>query len=101
MTYQESLKKVREEFQPEQEEPVEEEQDWLFTWGYSQLFPNRFVRIKGTYESSRETMFKTFGNKWCFQYPGKDDLRLFRNAIEEIDFDFAKEEYERLKEVFK
>lgn len=47
----------------------EECREWIFTFGYSHLYPNRYVKIRGTCGETREQMFSMFGPRWCFQYP--------------------------------
>lgn len=63
---------------------TEKEQEWLFTFGYGHAFPNRFVRIKGTFSSAREEMVRRFGLKWAFQYPPEDEQKLLSYGITEI-----------------
>lgn len=45
---------------------------WIFTFGSSREIhgdrAGKYVRIKGTFESAREEMFKRYGSKWAFQY---------------------------------
>lgn len=43
--------------------------EWIFTWGYGQMFPNKYIIIRGTYNSAREVMCEMYGTKWAFQYP--------------------------------
>lgn len=46
-----------------------EEQWYCFTFGAGQEYPNRYVRIFGTFSSARDEMFNRFGAKWSMQYP--------------------------------
>jgi hypothetical protein len=41
---------------------------WAFTFGCGQKHFNHYVKIKGTFSSTREEMFKLFGKRWSFQY---------------------------------
>jgi len=50
----------------------EQEQNWIFTFGMGQPHAGCYVKIKGTYGSAREQMFKRFGDRWCFQYTEKE-----------------------------
>lgn len=49
-----------------------EEQDYYFTFGFSHAHPKGFVKIHGTVNSTRDEMFRRFGDKWAFQYNVKD-----------------------------
>lgn len=56
------------------ERAEEQLQDWYFTFGYDHAHAgeplrNRYVRIHGTCDSTRDAMFAAFGNRWAFQYP--------------------------------
>jgi hypothetical protein len=55
--------------------PVEQPQDWFFTFGYDHTHPDTgerlhksYVRIHGTCDSTRDAMFAAFSNRWAFQY---------------------------------
>ena len=45
-------------------------QDWLFSFSDNHAHPQKFVRIHGTQNSARAEMFRRYGQKWSFQYPG-------------------------------
>ena len=77
----------------EADDRVEQEQTWIFTWGYGHEFPNRYRKIKGTRASSREKMFAAFGEKWSFQYTAEEEPMLLSHRIFEVD----PKVYERLK----
>jgi hypothetical protein len=81
----------------------EKEQDWFFTWGYGQVFPNKFVRIYGTYMSARNKMAEAFGEKWSMQYEGtkKQEEDFKKHDMREIPFAWAVQEWLRLKNVLK
>lgn len=50
------------------------EQDWFFTFGYSQKHgPNGYTVFNGTFETARQQMVEKYGNKWSFQYPTAED----------------------------
>jgi len=68
----------------ELEEKVSGEQNWLFTFGYGQAHPNKFVRIWGTFSSAREEMVRRYGSKWSFQYPEDKEQELKRFFILEL-----------------
>ena len=59
-------------------------QEWLFTFGYGQAYPNKFVRIKGSKLESRMEMFKRYGDKWSFQYSAEDEEKLLQYHITEL-----------------
>ncbi len=62
-------------------------QDWFFSFGYGQAHPNKFVRIHGTHNSSRAEMFRRYGQKWSFQYPGtvKQEQELNSHFMTELN----------------
>jgi len=60
------------------------EEEWLFTWGWGQEFPNRFIRLNGTASSTRQQMVDRFGNRWSFQYPAYKESILRSYGITEI-----------------
>jgi len=60
------------------------EQNYLFTFGYGQAHPNKFVRIFGTYDSARTEMIRRYGNKWAFQYSEKREEELKTCSITEL-----------------
>ena len=65
---------------------MEEEKDWLFTFGYNQEHEGKFVRIFGTYNSARAKMFEAYGTKWSMQYPAEDEQMLKRSFFQELKF---------------
>lgn len=58
--------------------PVEQEQDWYFTFGSGQAHPNGYIRIRGTFASARAAMFEIYGDKWSFQYDSKEGDRVVK-----------------------
>ena len=62
----------------------EVEKDWIFSWGYGQAFPNRFIIIRGTYGSARKEMVDRFGIKWSFQYPIEKREDLEKHGMREL-----------------
>lgn len=64
--------------------PSEIEQEWLFTFGYGHAYPNKFVRIWGTFSSARDEMVRRHGDKWAFQYSKKEEQNLKRYFITEL-----------------
>lgn len=64
----------------------EKEKTWLFTWGYGQAFPNRYIKIKGTQDSARQEMFRLFHNRWGMQYPEEDEAKLNANHVFELQW---------------
>ena len=59
-------------------------EEWLFTWGYGQQYPNKFVRIQGSMSDARAEMFRRYGSKWCFQYPASKEPELLKHGITEL-----------------
>lgn len=58
----------------------------LFTFGYGQACPNRFVRLE-----SREKMVEHFGQQWSMEYPDtpEQEAEMQENAIFFITLDDA------------
>lgn len=50
----------------------EQRQWWIFTFGCGQKYQNRFVKIYGTFDEARRTMFDKYGEEWAFQYTEED-----------------------------
>ena len=48
--------------------PKEKESWWIFTFGSGQEHAGYFVKVKGTFSSSRKKMFEKYGDMWAFQY---------------------------------
>ena len=47
---------------------MEEKQWWTFTFGCGQEHDGTYVKIYGTFDSTRNTMFERYGSEWAFQY---------------------------------
>lgn len=47
---------------------MEEKQWWTFTFGYGQKHEGMYVRIYGTFDSTRKIMFERYGSEWSGQY---------------------------------
>ena len=41
---------------------------YYFTFGVGQPHAGKFVKIRGTFEESRQKMFDKYGDRWAFQY---------------------------------
>jgi hypothetical protein len=44
------------------------EETFYFTFGYGQEHPNKYVKLKGTLDSTRQVMHTMYGNRWSMQY---------------------------------
>lgn len=42
------------------------------------------IVVKITAENPRKVMFKTFGDKWCFEYDKEPDMKYFHRGIKEV-----------------
>ena len=51
---------------------MEEKQWWTFTFGYGQKHEGMYVKIYGTFDSTRKIMFERYGDEWAFQYTEKE-----------------------------
>lgn len=47
-------------------------EEWIFTFTLGSKNRGKCVRVKGTYESAREEMFRLLGDNWAFQYPATE-----------------------------
>jgi hypothetical protein len=63
---------------------TEQEQDWYFTFGFGQLYPNCYVKFHGTFNSARDQMVEVFGVKWAFQYGSEEEAGVHRFNLKEI-----------------
>lgn len=73
-------------------------QDWWFTFGSGQTHPDspavnpeggesladRYVVIRGTYESARAIMLRFFGRAWCDQYGSAERAGVARFGLTEL-----------------
>lgn len=65
--------------------PDEAPQDWYFTFGVGHpLFAKRYVKIHGTYDGARETMFSVFDRNWSSQYPSAEAAGVEKYGLTEI-----------------
>lgn len=51
---------------------MEEKQWWTFTFGCGQEHAGMYVKIYGTFASTRKIMFERYGEEWAFQYDEKE-----------------------------
>jgi len=65
---------------------AEHEQDWYFTFGYSDKGPGigHYAKFFGTYGSAREQMFNKWGKNWCFQYPSAEKAGIQKFNLKEV-----------------
>jgi hypothetical protein len=61
-----------------------EQEEWLFSFGYGQAHPNKYVRIKGSWSEARDEMVRRHGIKWAFQYHPDKEQELNRNFMTEL-----------------
>lgn len=47
---------------------MEPKRNWVFTFGSNHKYPGRYIKLYGTYDSTRDEMFEMFGSDWAFQY---------------------------------
>lgn len=47
---------------------VEQEEDWIFTFGCGMAYEGHYVKIHGTFMSARLKMIERYGRMWAFQY---------------------------------
>lgn len=62
----------------------EKEQDYFFTFGGGQAYPNHYIVFHGTYVTAREQMMSRFGRKWSMQYSSKEDAGVDRWGLKEL-----------------
>ena len=66
------------------------DESYIFTFGWDHINPisgkrlnNSYVKLYGTYDSTREEMIHRFGNRWAQQYLTEKDAGVDRfNLIE-------------------
>ena len=65
-------------------EPIEQPQNWHFTWGHGQTLPdgadayNFYTIIHGTFHAARGEMFARFGQAWSFDYTEETGVEVAR-----------------------
>lgn len=65
--------------------PDEAPRDWYFTFGVGHpLFAKRYVKIHGTHDGARETMFSVFDRNWSSQYPSAEAAGVEKYGLTEI-----------------
>lgn len=67
------------------------ETEWIFTFGFGHSHPvtgaslaKCFIRIRGTYESSRAEMLRRFGTRWAYQYIDEAEAGVVKWKLREI-----------------
>ena len=64
---------------------MEQEQNWIFTFGFGQEHQNQYIKIFGTFDSARQKMFKRYESKWAFQYPAETkEAHLIKYGLREL-----------------
>jgi hypothetical protein len=71
---------------------VEKIMNWYFTFMFKQpLLKNRFVKITGTANETRDTLYTIIGDKWGFQYdeeaflPQIEHFHLTEVSLDELE----------------
>jgi hypothetical protein len=60
------------------------EQDFWFTFGFNHAHPHGYTVIHGTVDSSREEMYRRYGNKWSMQYRSAEDAGVEKYKLTEV-----------------
>lgn len=69
-----------------------QEEIWYFTFGIGHPLAWRYVRLRGTVESSRELMCTIFGTNWARQYGQSEGReRTSRPGMTELDLGLDRE----------
>jgi hypothetical protein len=63
---------------------AEQEKDFYFTFGCGQANAGCYVKIRGSFNSAREEMFRRYGPKWCWQYDSADAAGVSRFGLKEV-----------------
>jgi hypothetical protein len=66
------------------QQPVEEPQDWYFTFGSGQPHEGHYHVIHDTYEGARVKMNQRFGNKWSMTYKSAEEAGVERWGLKEL-----------------
>ena len=69
-----------------------QEEIWYFTFGIGHPLAWRYVRLRGTVESTRELMISIFGTNWARQYAQSEGRkRTSRPGMTELDLGLDRE----------
>lgn len=41
---------------------------WIFTFGFEQAHPGKYVKVYGDFDEARNKMCLKYGKNWCMQY---------------------------------
>jgi hypothetical protein len=58
--------------QTEHADGLDAPRNWCFTFGCGHAHPNKYVKIYGSFQETRDEMFRRWGKAWCMQYTEKD-----------------------------
>lgn len=64
-------------------------QNWVFTFLYGSALKMYYAELYGTFDETRDEMFRLFGDKWAFQYPSKEEAGV--DKFELLRLDLSKE----------
>jgi hypothetical protein len=69
---------------PQIQTKAEEIKDWYFTFGLNKPNAGHYIKISGTFNSSREEMFKRFGRLWSMQYDTLEKVGVEKYNLREL-----------------
>ena len=75
------------------------EREWIFTFGFGHVHPvtgeslaRKYVKIRGTVETSRDEMVRRYGRKWATQYFSEERAGVKRYGLTEYMGDMTIED---------
>jgi len=91
------LQKCEEQFSyriktpPARENSGECDNHWYFTFGCGQEHAGKYVVLFGTCQSTRDEMWKLFGEKWAFQYKTAEEAGVEKWSYKKLEVDKCSE----------
>ena len=64
---------------------------WYFTFGCGQEHAGKYVVLFGTCQSTRDEMWKLFGEKWAFQYKTAEEAGVEKWSYKKLEVDKCSE----------
>lgn len=70
-------------------------QDFYFTFGHNHIWPltgttlaKSYVKLRGTFDGTRDEMNRRFDNRWSMQYRDKEKAGVDRYQLAELKLEF-------------
>ncbi len=59
-------------------------QDYFFTFGTGHGYNNCYIKLRGTFQSTRDQMQSLFGSKWLYQFSAASQAGVKRHSMTKI-----------------